>query len=218
MRALVAAVLAAAFALTAPTSLRAQEGVLVDRVVATVGTTPVTASEVAMEAALRERITALDADDRAVFGQLLTEPRDALEAVLFRSILIETPEFSSIRITDDVEAYERYSAFEATFEDRREAAAFRRSWGLTRVLLMEYFRASVVLDTTVVLSVSPNVRVTEDDERRFYEQEAERVFGSRPFEDVREAVARRVYAQKYDQAYQGWRKRLRAGVRIRYLR
>ncbi len=197
---------------------RADDGVLVDRVVATVGNTPVTASEVALEAAIHERIVALPADDRGVFGRLLTESREPLEAVIFRAILVETPEFAAVRITDDREAYERFSAFEDTFEDRKEAAAFRKSWGLDRVDLVEYFRISAVLDHTVELAVDRGVRVTEEDERRFFEEHGERLFPGKSFEDARAGLTRHVYAKKFDQAYQSWRKRLRAGARLRYLR
>ncbi len=196
----------------------ADDTVLVDRVVATVGSTPITASEVALEEALHARIADLPPADRAVFGRLLTEPREPLEAVVFRAILMETPEFASVRITDDREAYERFSAFEATFEDRKEAAAFRRSWGLARVDLVEYFRISAVLDHTVELAVDRGVRVSEEDERRHFEEHGARMFPGREFEEVREAVARQVYEKKFDQAYQSWRKRLRASARLRYLR
>jgi hypothetical protein len=196
----------------------APDETLVDRVVATVGNTPITASEVALEGAVRDRIAALPRTDREVFGRLLTETREPLAVVVFRAILVETTEFTSVRITDDREAYERFAAFEATFDDRQEARAFRRSWGLTRVALVEYFRVSAVLDHAVELAVDRTVRVTDDDERRYYEENAERMFGGSPIEEVRESVARQVYAQKFDQAYQGWRKRLHAEARLRYLR
>jgi hypothetical protein len=194
------------------------EGVLVDRVVATVGDTPITASEVALEGSLRERIAAIDRPERDLFGRLLTEAREPLEAVIFRAILMETAEFASVRITDDREAYERFTAFEETFEDRKAAAAFRKSWGLSRVQLVEYFRVSAVLDHTVEIAVDRGVRVTEEDERRYYDDHQEQLFAEQEFSDVRASIARQVYELTFDKAYQSWRKRLQAGTRLRYLR
>jgi hypothetical protein len=194
------------------------EGVLVDRVVATVGDTPITASEVALEGSLRERIATIDRPERDLFGRLLTEAREPLEAVIFRAILMETAEFASVRITDDREAYERFAAFEETFEDRKAAAAFRKSWGLSRVQLVEYFRVSAVLDHTVEIAVDRGVRVTEEDERRYYDDHQEQLFAEQEFSDVRASIARQVYELTFDKAYQSWRKRLQAGTRLRYLR
>jgi hypothetical protein len=194
------------------------EGVLVDRVVATVGDTPITASEVALEGSLRERIATIDSPERDLFGRLLTEAREPLEAVIFRAILMETAEFASVRITDDREAYERFTAFEETFEDRKAAAAFRKSWGLSRVQLVEYFRVSAVLDHTVEIAVDRGVRVTEEDERRYYDDHQEQLFAEQEFSDVRASIARQVYELTFDKAYQSWRKRLQAGTRLRYLR
>ena len=77
---------------------------------------------------------------------------------------------------------------------------------------------SVVLDRAVEVAVDPGVRITEEDERRYYEQHASLKYAGRPMREVQEALTRDVYAQKFDQAYQGWRKRMRAGVRLRYLR
>ena len=192
--------------------------VLVDRIVATVGDTPITASEVGFEAAVRERIRGLEPADRTVFGRLLLEEREPLEAVVFRAILVESTEYADVQDPDERVAYDRFRAFEDTFADRSSAAAFRKSWGLSRVEALDWFRIYARLDETVETAVARSVRVTEEDERRYHDANVDRVFGGRSFEDVREDVARAVSAQKFDQAYQSWRKRVRAGARLRYLR
>ncbi|MEE2828609.1 MAG: hypothetical protein VX498_05445 [Myxococcota bacterium] len=191
---------------------RTADPVLVDRVIATVGNTPITASQAALEAQIRERIE--HSGDKEDFGRLLTEAVDPLEALIFREILRMLPEARVIEV-DEVQARGRLRAFEETFPDAATAASFRAGWGLDRARLLDYFKESVVLDKLVERSV--DVRVSDEEQRAYYQRNKDRVFGGRPFEEVADFVAKQVYMLKFEAEYNSWRSRLRAAARKRYI-
>ncbi len=189
-----------------------EAGALVDRVVAMVEGTPVTASSVALEAAIREQIAS--SPDKAEFGRLLTDPVDPLEAVVFRTILLSRPEIRAIR-PSGFAAERRLRLFEETFADRGDAVAWRVDWGLDKAVLLDFFKQSVVLDRIVDLAVV--VDVTEEAERTYYERHKDAVYGGRPFEEVRDDVTRRVHNLEFEEAYNAWRTAVRSSAELRYV-
>lgn len=186
--------------------------VLVDRVLVSVGDTPITASQLALETRIREQVD--QSPRRKDFGRLLTETVDPLEALIFREILRRLPEARTVPV-DEIQARQRLRLFEDTFADPTAAASFRANWGLDRANLLDFFKESVVLDALVDLSVV--VRVTDEEERTYYERNKNRVFGDRPYEEVSDFVAQQVYLLKFEAEYNSWRSRLRAGATKRYI-
>jgi hypothetical protein len=192
---------------------QATERVIADRIVAVVDDTPIPASRVAFEAELRQRIA--ESPDPAVFGRLLTEQVEPLEAVIFEEILRNAPATRALTTVDVDEARARRTAFEATFESAGAARVFLARWGLDRDRLLDRFIDSVRLDTAVDLAIT--VDVTDEDLRSYYDRNADRVFGGRPFEEVSALVFRQVYALEFEDEYNAWRSRLRSRARKRYV-
>ncbi len=190
-----------------------EAGVLVDRVVAVVDDTPITASAVALEAAIRERIALTDERTRGEFGRLLTESVDPLEAVIFRTILLNLPEIGDIRPAG-AEAERRLRLFEETFE-RGGAIDWRVAWALEKSVLLDWFKQSVVLDQVVDLAV--DVVVSEEEERTYYERHKDAVYGGRPFEEVANDVSQRVFSLAFEDKYNRWRTAVRASATLRYI-
>jgi hypothetical protein len=188
-----------------------EAGLLIDRVVAVVDDTPITASAVAREAAIRERVAL--APDKTGFGRLLTENVDPLEAVIFRTVLLNRPEIRDIRPTGFA-AERRLRLFEDTFE-RGEAIEWRVAWAMEKSVLLDWFRQSVVLDQVVDLAV--DVAVTEEEERAYYELHKDDVYGGRPFEDVAADIAQRVFNLEFEAEYNTWRTAVRASATLRYI-
>jgi hypothetical protein len=182
----------------------------VDRVVVTVDDVPITASEVALESELRARTS-----DPQVFGRLLSEPVEPLEACIFRQVLRVWPGSRDVRIGDESTALQRLRAFELSFGAPDEADAFRERWGLTRSELLEFFAEHVLLDA--VIDVSVQVRITDDKELAYYEQHRDAVFAGRPLDEVADDVSARVYALEFEAAYNAWRSTLRSRAVKRYL-
>lgn len=189
-----------------------EAGLLVDRIVAVVDDSPVTASSVALEAAIRERIAA--SPEAEEFGRLLTEAVDPLEAVIFRTILLGRPEIRDIQ-PGGFAAERRLRLFEDSFGNRGEAVAWRVDWGLDKAVLLDWFKRSVVLDQIIDLAV--DVAVTDEDERAYYERHKDAVYGGRPYEDVAGDVAQRVFALSFEEEYNAWRTALRGSVKLRYI-
>jgi len=187
-------------------------GTLVDRVIATVDDVPITASEVALEAAIRSRVQ--DSREPESFGLLLSEQSEPLEAVILRNLLRTQPGLPNIRPTG-AEAQRRLRLFEDGFETREEVLRWRLAWGLERSLLLEYFKESVALDKLVELSVT--FRITEEEQRSYYEQNRDRVYGGRPFEEVAADVTQRVYSLKFRDEYNSWCQALRSRATLRYI-
>ncbi len=187
-------------------------GDLVDRIVATVNDAPIAASDVALERAIRKRISESGhADD---FGRTLTEQVEPLEAVIFRVLLRELPQSRTLRPTG-TSAERRLRMFEETFEGRDAALRWRVDWGLEKSILLEFFKESVRMDTVVELAV--DFKVTEDEERAYYERNKDPIYNGRPFEEVAPDVAQRVYALKFEDEYNSWRTALRGSARLRYI-
>jgi hypothetical protein len=201
----------AALAKDAPTTPEGA-GDLVDRVVATANGTPITASDVALEAAIRERIAASPRKEE--FGRLLTEQVEPLEAVIFRTILRGQPDARTVRPSGS-KAELRLRLFEESFGSREAALQWRIDWGLEKSALLDWFKESVVLDAVVELAV--DFKVTEEQERAYYEAHRDQVYGGRPWEEVSADVARRVYALEFEDEYNSWRKALRSQASLRYI-
>lgn len=190
----------------------AAAGEVVDRVVAVVEGTPLTASAVAFEAAVRERITDADA---AEFGRLLTERVDPLETLIFKQVLREQPVTAEVSLEGNQPGLERLRTFERGFDSPEDAAAFRTRWGRSRQDMLEYFLDSALLDAVIELAVQ--FRVSEQEERAYYDENKDRVFGGRPYEEVAGFVTQQVYRKKFEGEYNSWRARLRSGATLRYL-
>lgn len=209
---LVAALLAGTAHAQEPPTTPDEAGDLVDRVVAVVDDAPITASDVALEAAIRGRIAA--AAEPAIFGRLLTEEVEPLEAVVFKSILLSRTETRDVRISG-YQAEDRLRRFEETFDSRQEAIRWRVDHGIEKSALLDWFKESALLDAIVDLSVQ--VAVTEDDEREYYGRHKDAVYGGQPFEAVRTDVAERVYNLRFEDEYNSWRKALRSSAQLRYV-
>ena len=188
-------------------------GTLVDRIVASVEDTPVSASEVAFEEAMRSRILA--SDDKAAFGRLLTEPGEPLEALIFRLILLRQPVSAGIEVEDRSLAEKRSRLFEETFESPEQLRAFLSRWGIQRTGLQRYFQTYVRLDTVIELSVDP--KVSDEEARSYYERNKDLVFGGKDFNEVADFVSQQVYLLKFEVEYNAWRSRLRARANKRYI-
>lgn len=195
-----------------PPSTPEEAGIVVDSVRAAVNGTPITASDVELERSIRERIAA--SPSRAEFGRLLTEQVDPLEAIIFRVILLGLPEARTLPVSGD-RGQERLRLFDATFGSREAAAQWRVSWGLERPALLDWFQESVLLDELVELSV--DVDVTEEQQRSYWEQHRDQVYGGRPYEDVSSDVAQRVFVLQFEDEYNSFRKALRSRAQLRYV-
>jgi len=188
-------------------------GELVDRIVATVEETPISASEVSFEEAIRKRILA--SEDKAAFGRLLTEPGEPLEAVIFRLILLQRAGTAGIEVEDRSLAEKRSRLFEEMFDSPEALSAFLSRWGMKRADLVEYFHTYTRLDTVIELSVDP--KVSNEEEHSYYKRNKDLVFGGRDFTEVADFVSRQVYLLKFEVEYNAWRSRLRARANKRYI-
>ena len=203
----------------APCSLLAEapneenNGVLVDRIVATVSGTPISASEVAFERAVRDRILA--SGKKTAFGRLLTEPGEALEATIFRAILLQHPATAEIELEDRGLAEERARTLRESFKEPRGYAMFLKRWGTDHDGLVQFFHTYARLDTMIDLSVDP--QVSDEEERSYYERNKDPVFGGKEFLEVSDFVSRQVYLLKFEVEYNAWRSRLRARAPKRYI-
>ncbi len=209
---LVLALLATPAQAADPPSTPEEAGELVDRVVVTVDGSPVTASDVILEAQIRAQIAS--SPKRPEFGRLLTEQVDPTEAVIFRQILRARPETRTITVTAG-RAEDRLRLFEQTFESREAALQWRVTWGLEKSALLDYFKESVLFDALVDLAV--DVDVTEEQEQAYYAAHKDAVYGGRAFEDVSADVAQRVYNLEFEDEYNSWRKALRSQAELRYI-
>jgi len=208
-----ALLVSSANAMGAPSGAAEEAGVLVDRVVATVNQTPITASQIALEASIRDQVAQSPEPGR--FGRLLTESGEPLEALIFRAILREQPITRTVHLDSEVEASRRLDAFEASFESPTAARMFREAWRLTDAMLLDYFQETVLLEAAIELAVDP--KVTEEEERSYYEKNKNQVFGGRELAEVSHFVTQQVYLLKFEAEYNAWRARLRASATKRYL-
>jgi hypothetical protein len=197
----------------AESTLENRAGTLVDRIVASVEETPVSASEVAFEEAVRSRILA--SDHKAAFGRLLTEPGEPLEALIFRLILLQQPITAGIEVEDRSLAEKRCRLFEETFESPEQVRAFLSRWGIGRTDLQRYFQTYIRLDTVIELSVDP--KVSDEEERSYYERNKDLVFGGKDFTEVADFVSQQLYLLKFEVEYNAWRSRLRSRANKRYI-
>jgi hypothetical protein len=187
----------------------ADDGVLVDQVLVVVENTPIAASRVDFAAAVRERTT-----DPDVFGRVLTERVESLESLIFQEVLRAGPA-REVRLSDKQPGLQRLRAFEGTFRDTGDATAFRNTWGVDRAAMLEFFQETARLDATIDLAI--RFEVTADEEQTYYERHKDDVFAGRPYGEVANQVARRVYALKFEAEYNSWRARLRSGASLRYV-
>ncbi len=158
---------------------------------------------------MRERTT-----DPAVFGRVLSERVEPLESLVFQEVLRAGPA-REVRITDKQAGLQRLHAFEATFGDPEEAAAFRSRWGVDRAAMLEFFQETARLDATIEVSI--RFEVSDDEERLYFEAHRDDVFAGRPYGEVAEEVSRRVYALRFEAEFNSWRARLRSGASVRYV-
>ncbi len=189
--------------------------VVVERVVAVVGHTPITRGQVAFEAAMRDRVAA--APNRERFGRLLSEPWVPLEALIFRLVLTAQPVTRDTPVPDDATARERLQAFASTFPNDADFHGFLVAWRLTEAVLLDWFRDTVRMDHAIVAAVDPLVRTSRPDELRYYEENRDRIFAGRPMEEVEAYVGRQVYVLQFQRAWQGWASQIRAASRVRYV-
>ncbi len=188
-------------------------GVLVDRIVATVSDTPISASEVAFEDAVRERILA--SGQKQAFGRLLTEPGEALEATIFRIILLQQPGTADIELKDHGLAEDRARILERSLDTPERYGSFLQRWGMRHEALVRFFHTYARLDTMIELSVDP--KVSDEEERSYYQRNKDQVFGGKEFVEVSDMVSRQVYLLKFEVEYNAWRSRLRARASKRYI-
>jgi hypothetical protein len=188
-------------------------GVLVERIVATVSDTPISATEVAFEAAVREQILA--SGHKQAFGRLLTEPGEALEATIFRTILLQYPGTTEIELEDSSLAEKRARILESSFESPERYSTFLSRWGIQHEGLVRFFHTYARLDTVIDLSVDP--KVSDEEERSYYQRNKDQVFGGKEFVEVSDFVSRQVYLLKFEVEYNAWRSRLRSRASKRYI-
>lgn len=210
----------AASAALRPTASDATEApadatVLADRVVAVVGRTPILASQVALEQAIRNRVRL--ARDRADFGRLLVEPAPPLEAIILREAIRGQALWDAVGEAPQDRVQARVDAFVRTFLREDEAAVFARSWGLSDDELRLWFADTVRADLCVIAAVDPLVEPSPKDERLWYEQHRDDIFAGRPFEDVSALVAQQVYERAFQRHWQSWGSQIRAAARVRYV-
>ena len=193
----------------------AGDSVLVDRIVAVVGTTPIAASEVEFERQLGERIAGDDC--ASSFGRLLCEAREPLERLIFRHTLEQAGIAAGVQVSvATVEAAQR--AFAETFETRADQDAFFALWGLDDASFRELLLTVARLDQAIDVTVGRLVRdVSEEEERRYHAENSDTIFGGKPYEEVAAIVSRRYYALKFERTYGSWSSELRAAGRVRYL-
>ncbi|MCO4769061.1 MAG: hypothetical protein KDA24_03460 [Deltaproteobacteria bacterium] len=199
-------------ALAAPA---APAAVAVDRVVAVVGNTPIAASQVQFEREVGERI----AGDGCTpsFGRLLCEERAPLERLIFRETLRQAGLAKGIEVSlGTLETAD--GAFEHTFPVRDGKRQFLARWGLGAGDFREFLLDVARLDQAIEVAVGRLVReVSEEEERRYYGENADTIFGGRPYEEVAAMVSRRYYALKFERTYGSWASELRASSRVRYI-
>jgi hypothetical protein len=189
--------------------------VMVDRIVAVVGTTPIAASEVEFEAQLGDRIAGEGC--AASFGRLLCEERAPLERLIFRQTLQQAGLAADIQVSvATIEQAER--AFAERFETKTEKDEFFAAWGLDDAAFRELLLVVARLDQAIDVTVGRLVRdVSEEEERRYHAENRDLIFGGRPYEEVASLVSRRYYAFKFERTYGSWASELRASGRIRYV-
>ena len=197
-------------------------GEVVDLVVATVGSTPITASEVALERRLREAARAVPAwaDPDDLPSRLLWESQDALEALIFREVLRQQPATADVPPPGDRRTGQVVDALADALDDVGDGSGFSsflRSWGLTRAELVERVREILRLDQALEIAIEGRVHIDEKKQRAYYEQNRDAMFGGRPYEEVAPLVASAVYALQFERTLQSWRSEIRARARIRYI-
>jgi len=194
---------------------RAEDPVVVDRVVAVVGTTPIAASQVQLERELAARMAGDECT--ASFGRLLCEDREPLERLLFRETLRQSGVANGVEVSlATVEDAER--AFFAAFPIRDAADEFLSRWGLDPGALRELLLDVARLDQAIDVTVGRLVRdVSEEEERRYHAENADTIFAGRAYEEVAAIVSRRYYALKFERTYDSWASELRAAARVRYI-
>lgn len=186
-----------------------EHGALADQVLVVVENTPIAASRVSFLDAVRSRCT-----DPDTFGRVLTERVEPLESLIFQEVLRAGPA-RPMRLSDNQPGLQRLRAFEDTFEDAADAAAFRTLWGVDRQEMREFFQETARLDATIDVAIQ--FQVGDDEQQAYYERHKDDVFAGRPYADVVDDVSRRVYALKFEAEYNSWRARLRSGAALRYV-
>lgn len=193
----------------------APAGTRVDSVVAVVGNTPITASEVQFEEELGVIVRGDDCLEQ--FGRLLCDERAPLERLIFREALRQAGLGKDVRVSTGT-VTDRLEAFRRVFPVRTGAGAFLDRWGLEDADLSERMLDIARLDQAIEVTVGRLVReVSEEEERRYHAEHADAVFGGRPYEQVAAMVSRRFYALKFERTYGAWSSELRAAAQVRYV-
>ena len=173
----------------------------VDRVLAVVGTTPITSSSVAFEAELRSALPVDPAACTEDFGRLLCSTEPTLQALIFREVLRQQGVAAEVEVSPS-HAEARAVAVAQRFPDRESYLAFLGRWALSEGDLAERLIESVRLDRAVDVAVGRLVRdSTEDEERAYHAEHRDTEFDGEPFEAVASRVSRRVYSIKFERTY-----------------
>lgn len=198
-----------------PSGALAGEAIVVDRIVAVVGTTPIAASQVTLEAEIGRRILGDDCEES--FGRLLCDEREPLERLIFRETLRQAGVAKGVSVSlGTVDEAER--AWVGTFRTRTGSADFLKRWGLDAVAFREAILDVARLDQAIDVAVGRLVRdVSEEEERRYHAENGDTIFGGRPYEEVAAMVSRRYYAFKFERTYGAWASELRSAGRVRYI-
>jgi len=189
--------------------------VIVDRIVAVVGTTPIAVSQVKLEEEIGQRIVGDDCEQS--FGRLLCDEREPLERLIFREILRQGGVAKGVSVSLGV-VDEAERAWVGTFRTRTGSTDFLRRWGLDVVAFRETLLDVARLDQAIDVAVGRLVRdVSEEEERRYHTENIDTIFGGRPYEEVATMVSRQFYAFKFERTYGSWSSELRAAGRVRYV-
>lgn len=201
--------------LALPSGALAGEAIVVDRIVAVVGTTPIAASQVMLEAEIGRRI--LGDDCAESFGRLLCDEREPLERLIFRETLRQAGVAKGVSVSlGTVDEAER--AWVGTFRTRTGSTDFLKRWGLDAVAFREAILDVARLDQAIDVAVGRLVRdVSEEEERRYHAENVDTIFGGRPYEEVAAMVSRQYYAFKFERTYGAWASELRAAGTVRYI-
>lgn len=201
--------------LLALVALPARAGTTVDSVVAVVGNTPITASEVQFEEEMGVIVRGDECLNR--FGRLLCDERAPLERLIFREALRQAGLTKDVRVSAATVG-DRVQGFRRVFPVRSGADSFLTRWGLAEADLAERMLDLARLDQAIEVTVGRLVReVSEEEERRYHAENIDTIFGGRPYEEVAAMVSRQFYALKFERTYGAWASELRAAAQVRYV-
>ncbi len=186
--------------------------VIVDRIAITVGNKVITDSEID----LRIRLTAFQNEEKPDFS--LTAKRAAAQKLIDQKL---------VEREMDVGRYPRAAAgvgkalladYEKTNYQSNQAAmdtALQR-YGLTEQDLEDELRLQSELLTFVNLRFRPAVQVTDQDVRRYFEQQSKQGAQAGAFEAVRAAIEQKLTTERADRELDAWLQDQRMRTKIEY--